>query len=140
LNFSGVIGGVVGYGIVSNVGCALGVYLIGNSGNEKGSFSSALGGSVVGTLVGGGLAYLMAQSNKNADGISPAYAILVIGGQVTGAVIGFNHSRKKKVEAPTSSLSNLDNGRLSLSFPQVNLSTDSKISSSYRVNLFQAKF
>jgi len=138
-NTSGVPGAVVGYAITSNIGCALGVYLIGNSGNEKGSFSATLGGSLTGSLVGGGLVFLLYKANHNEGSPAPYFFIAAVA-QTTGAVIGFNHSRKKKVEAPSGALLNLDNGRLSLAFPQVDLSTDSKSSSSYRLNLFQAKF
>ena len=138
-NTSGVPGAVVGYAIASNIGCALGVYLIGNSGNEKGSFSATLGGSITGSVVGGGLVFLLYKANHGEGSPAPYYFIAAVA-QTTGAVIGFNHSRKKKIEAPSGALLNLDNGRLSLTFPQVNLSTDSKSSSSYRVNLFQAKF
>jgi hypothetical protein len=138
-NTSGVPGAVVGYAITSNIGCALGVYLIGNSGNEKGSFSATLGGSLTGSLVGGGLVFLLYKANHGEGSPAPYFFIAAVA-QTTGAVIGFNHSRKKKVEAPSGALLNLDNGRLSLSFPKVNLSTDSKSSSSYKVNLFQAKF
>lgn len=139
INTSGVPGAVVGYAITSNLGCALGVYLIGNSGNEKGSFGAALGGSITGSLVGGGLVLLLYKANHN-EGSPALYYFLAAAAQTTGAVIGFNHSRKKKVETTPGALLNLDNGRLSLSFPQVNLSSDSKSSSSYKVNLFQAKF
>jgi hypothetical protein len=140
-NTSGVPGAVIGYAIASNIGCALGVYLIGNSGNEKGSFSNTLGGSITGSLVGGGLVYLLYKGNHGESQGSPTlYYFIAAAAQTTGAVIGFNHSRKKKVEAPTGALLNLDDERLSLSFPQVNLSDDSKSPSSYKINFFQAKF
>lgn len=138
-NTSGVPGAVVGYAIASNIGSALGVYLIGNSGNEKGSFSATLGGSITGSLVGGGLVFLLYKANHN-EGSSAPYFFIAAVAQTTGAVIGFNHSRKKKVEAPSGALLNLDNGRLSLDFPKVDLSTDSRSSSSYKLNLFQAKW
>jgi hypothetical protein len=135
-NLSGVPGAVVGYTIASNLGCALGVYLIGNSGDEKGSFGDAFGGSVAGSLLGGGLAYLIAQTDKEADGISYEYAVFVVAGQATGAIIGFNHSRKKKAKIPSEGLLNINSGKLSLAFPQVDISKDSD----YKVNLFQVKF
>lgn len=135
-NLSGLPGAVIGYAIASNLGCALGVYLIGNSGDEKGSFGDAFGGSLVGSLLGGGLSYLIAQTNKDTDGIPYEYAVFVVGGQVTGAIIGFNHSRKKKAEIPSEGLLNINGGKLSLAFPQVDISKDSD----YKVNLFQAKF
>ena len=135
-NLSGVPGAVVGYAIASNLGCALGVYLIGNSGDEKASFGDAFGGSVAGSLLGGGLAYLIAQTDKEADGISYEYAVFIVAGQATGAIIGFNHSRKKKAEIPSEGLLNINDGKLSLAFPQVDISKDSD----YKVNLFQVKF
>lgn len=138
-NTSGAPGAVVGYAIASNLGCALGVYLIGNSGNEKGSFSATLGGSITGSLVGGGLVFLLYKANHGKGSSAPYFFVAAVA-QTTGAVIGFNSSRKKKVEAPSSALFNLDNGRLSLAFPQVNLSNANFSASSYKVNLFQAKW
>jgi hypothetical protein len=134
-NLSGVPGAVVGYTVFSNLGCALGVYLIGNSGDEKGSYGDTFGGSVVGSLLGGGLAYLIAKTDKKVDGIPYEYAVFVVGGQVTGAIIGFNHSRRKKIEASSGALLNLNDGKLCLSFPQVNFH-----SNNYKVNLFQTNF
>ncbi len=138
-NMSGVPGAVVGYALTSNLGCALGVYLIGNSGGEKGSFGAALGGSITGSLVGGGLVLLLYKANHNAE--SPAlYYFIAAAAQTTGAVIGFNHSRKKKVQVPLGSLLNLKDGKLSLAIPKVKLLTESKRLTGYKLNLFQAKF
>jgi len=139
VNTSGVPGAVVGYAVTSNLGCALGVYLIGNSGDEKGSFSAALGGSITGSLVGGVLVFLLSKANHN-EGSPAPYFFIAAAAQTTGAVIGFNHSRKKKAEAPSGALLNLNDGRLSMAFPQVNFITDSKSSRSFKVNLFHAKF
>jgi hypothetical protein len=98
-----------------------------------------LGGSLTGSLVGGGLVFLLYKANHGEGSPAPYFFIAAVA-QTTGAVIGFNHSRKKKVEAPSGVLLNLNDGRLSMAFPQVNLSSDSKSSSSYKVNLFQAKW
>lgn len=138
-NFSGLYGAIPGYLIVSNLGCALGVYLVGNSGDDKGSFGSALGGSVAGTLAGFGVTYLLIQTTEH-DELNLPIFVLFTASQASGAIIGFNLSRKKKVEVSSGALLNLNEGKLSLAFPQGTLSKESLSSSSYRVNLFQAKF
>jgi hypothetical protein len=60
--------------------------------------------------------------------------------QAGGATLGFNASRKRRVEAPSGALLNLDEGKLALAFPQLNLSQDSSNPSEYKVNLLQANF
>jgi hypothetical protein len=138
-NFSGLYGAIPGYLIASNLGCALGVYLIGNTGDEKGSFGSALGGSVAGTLAGMGVSYLLIQTAEH-DEITVPIFVLFTAAQSTGAIIGFNLSREKKLEASSGALLNLNEKKLSLAFPQLGFSQGSFNSSSYKVNLFQAKF
>jgi hypothetical protein len=138
-NFSGLYGAIPGYLIASNLGCALGVYLIGNSGDERGSFGSALGGSVAGTLAGFGVTYLLIQTTEH-DEINLPIFVLFTASQATGAIIGFNLSREKKVEASSGALLNLNEGKLSLAFPQVNISQKPSSSSNYKINLFQARF
>jgi len=121
-----------GYLIASNLGSALGVCLIGNTDNDKGSYLATLGGSLAGSLI----AYLLV---KDSHSFWP-WLVIFHPSQAAGATAGFNFSRKKIVEVPSGAWLNLNDGRLSMAFPRVNLSTDSKSSSSYKVNLFQAKF
>lgn len=130
----------LGYLLGSNLGCALGVYLIGNSGGETGSFAATFGGSLAGGLLTGGLAVAIAQANKNNHISSPALVIATAVGQTAGAVLAFNSTRKKRVQVLSGALLNLDEGKLAVSFPQVNICPGSKSSSGYKVNLFQAKF
>ena len=130
----------LGYLLGSNLGCALGVYLIGNSGGETGSFAATFGGSLAGGLLTGGLVVAVAQANKNNHISSPALVIAATVGQTAGAVLAFNSTRKKRVQVSSGALLNLNEGKLAVSFPRVNISPDSKSSSSYKVNLFQTKF
>jgi len=139
LDFSGLEGAGIGYLIASPFACALGVYIIGNIGEDKGSYPATLGGSIVGTLLGLGIISSMVKGEGPDEPAVPAFVLFTVA-QAAGATAGFNLFRKKKVEASSGAMLSLNNGKLSLTFPQVNLSTDSKRSSSYKVNLFQAKF
>lgn len=137
MNFSGLPGAIVGYLVGSNLGSATGVYLIGNSGGEKGSYLAALGGSFAGTLVGGVTAVALITDED--EGLIPF--VVFTAAQATGATIGFNLSRKgKKMETSSEALLNLNDRKLSMSFPQLAATSDSFSSSHYTVNLFQAKF
>ena len=133
---SGGYGIIIGYLITSNLGCALGVYLIGNIGDDKGSFVSALGGSAAGTLAGMGLSYLLLKSTEHNEMTVPVFAAFTAA-QATGATLVFNLSRKKKVEVSSGALLNLNDGKLSLAFPQGDFSKDTFGSKNYNVNLFQ---
>jgi hypothetical protein len=138
MNFSGWTGAIAGYVVGSNLGSATGVYLIGNSGSEKGSYFAALGGSFAGTLLGGVTAIVLLDDDDD-EGTLP-FAVFTTA-QVTGATIGFNLSRKgKKPDAYSEALLNLNYGKLAFNFPQVDVQPDSFGSNKYEVNLFQAKF
>ncbi|HVP36328.1 MAG TPA: hypothetical protein VMT04_04980 [Terriglobales bacterium] len=137
LNFSGLGGAIVGYVIASNLGCALGVYLIGSSGEDRGSFGATLGGSAMGMLLGGGLALAISRGDKSADDSPLPYIAILTASQATGAIIAFNATREKKEEKKTGALLNLNKGKLSLAFPEISIH---KNSSSYKFNLFQANF
>jgi len=137
MNFSGWPGAIAGYLVGSNLGSAAGVYLIGKSGDEKGSFFATVGGSLVGTLVGGATAVALITDND--EGTLP-FAVFTTA-QVTGATIGFNLSRKgKRTDAYSDAVLNLNDGKLAVAFPQVDVSQDSFSSGKHSVNLFQAKF
>jgi hypothetical protein len=136
MNFSGWTGAVAGYVIGSNLGSAAGVYLIGNSGSEKGSYVAALGGGLAGTLLGGVTAIALLDDD---EGTVP-FAVFTTA-QVTGANIGFNLSRKvKNPDTYSEALLNLNDGKLAVAFPQVDISPDSSGSGKYKVNLFQTNF
>lgn len=138
LNFSGLPGAVVGYLIASNFGCAGGVTLMGNTGGERGSYWASLGGSTVGTVVGGLLAIAILSGSD--DDINETPFIILTAAQAGGATIGFNATRKRKVEVLSGALLNLDEDKLSLAFPQVNATSDSFGSANFRIDLFQANF
>jgi hypothetical protein len=135
---SGFIGGLVGYLVGSNVGCATGVCLVGNSGDEKGSYWASLGGSLLGTLLGGLVGIGIAADSKNGSEVLPLFVITAA--QSGGATMCFNASRKKKVEVPSGAMLNLKDGNLALALPQVNVSQDASNSNCLEVNVFEANF
>jgi len=149
-----IIGGLVGYLVGSNLGSATGVCLVGNSGGEKGSYWASLGGSILGTLLGslfaGAIArgsnddsevvplVLLTGSNDDDSGVLPLFVLSAA--QASGATIGFNATRKRKVEMPSGAMLNLKDGNLAFAFPQVNTSQDAFNSNCYKVNFFKANF
>ncbi len=134
----GMIGGLVGYLVGSNVGCAAGVCLVGNSGDEKGSYWASLGGSLLGTLLGGLVGMGIAADSKNGSEVLPLFVLTAA--QSGGATMCFNASRKKKVEVPSGAMLNLKDGNLALALPQVSVSQDASNSSCLEVNVFEANF
>lgn len=106
---------IIGYLIGSTLGSSLGVYIIGASGDEKGSFGSTLGGSILGTAVGIGLLYITADNNAIIGFISYTLA------QSAGATIAFNASARKKNS--DSAMLHLREGKWSFSFPKIHLTT-----------------
>lgn len=137
-NFSGLPGAIAGYFILSNLGCAAGVSLVGNTGGEEGSYWASFGGSVAGTFLGGLLAAGIVAASE--DGLGGAPFLVLPLAQAGGAAMGFNATRKKKVEVSGGALLNLQEGGMSLAFPQVSVSHDPSSSGDYKVNLFVAKF
>jgi len=137
-NLSGLPGAIAGYFILSNLGCAAGVSLVGNTGGEEGSYWASFGGSVAGTVLGGLCAIGIASASEYESAWAPA--IVLTAAQAGGATLGFNGSRRKVVGIPSAALLNLNDGKLSLAFPQVNVSHDPSSSGDYKVNLFVAKF
>jgi hypothetical protein len=135
----GTVGALVGYMIGSNLGSAAGVCLVGNSDGESGSFWAALGGSFLGMLGSGLLSSAIVKDSGN-DGPSWATFFLVTGSQAGGATLGFNATRKKRVEGFSHAMFNLEEGRLALAMPQVEISRDSSKSGVYKVNFFKASF
>jgi hypothetical protein len=137
-----IFGALVGYFFGSNLGSATGVCLVGNSGGEKGSFKASFGGSILGTLVGGMISAAMVRATENSGKDASGFAVILVlsGAQAGGATIAFNMSRQKKVEVPSGALFNLENGRMALALPQVDISQDSFKSGVYKVNIFKANF
>lgn len=118
LDTGGMFGDIAGAGlgvmVAYPLGCALGVYLVGNLGNETGSFGSALGWAYGGMLVGaigGGLL----------SSLSPTVASVAI--FVTPplfATLAFNKSRRyKNPQAVSASLLNFRNGKMDIGFPAI---------------------
>ena len=138
LNFSGLPGAIVGYLLCSNLGCAAGVTVVGNTGGEKGSYWASFGGSVIGTVVGGLFAYGISGASEHESALAPA--IVFVAAQAGGATMGFNRSRKRISDVPSDALLNLIDGKLSLAPPRVNVSQDSFNSTSCQVTLFEATF
>jgi hypothetical protein len=138
LNFSGMPGAIAGYFLLSNLGCAAGVSLVGNTGGERGSYGASLGGGFAGTLLGGLCAIGIASASEWESAWAPA--VVLIAAQAGGATMGFNASRKKKVEVPSGAMLNLKDGKLTLALPEVNAYPDSFGSANLRIDLFQANF
>lgn len=138
LNFSGLPGAIAGYLVFSNLGCAAGVTLVGNTGGEKGSYFAAFGGSCLGTLTGGLLAMSILRASDD-DSALGAFLLLTAAQSGTATLL-FNQTRKRKMEAPSGALLNLYKDQLSLAPPQVNVSQDTPGSLEYRISLFQANF
>jgi hypothetical protein len=134
----GIIGALVGYAVGSNLGSATGVYVVGNSGGDKGSYWASLGGSLLGTALGGVCAIAILRGSDDDAGALSLFVLTAA--QVGGAAIGFNATRKRKVEVPSGALLNLDEDKLSLAFPQVNVSPDFFGKANFRIDLFQANF
>lgn len=134
-----VVAGISLYVICSNLGCASGVYLIGMSGGETGSYLSTLGGSWGGTLVGSIIGFPLLVALEDDDKWWSFVAFTAA--QSVGATIGFNHSKKgRKTDTYSEALLNINDCKLAVAFPQVGISPDSFNSSQYSVNLFQANF
>jgi hypothetical protein len=138
LNLSGLPGAIAGYLILSNLGCAAGVSLVGNTGGEKGSYWASFGGGVAGALAGGLCALGIAVASDYESAWAPA--IVLVASQAGGATMAFNNSRKRKAEVSSGALLNLKGGRLSLAPPGLSVFQGSFSSNSCKVTLFEAKF
>ena len=93
--------------ITYSIGSATGVYLIGNIGDETGSFVVTLCSS----LIGGALGFLA--------GGAPVLLCAPI-----GATIGFNTTRRYKTPCPSEmGFINIKDGKMSLSAPSIHFST-----------------
>ncbi len=116
--FSGWIEAALGYLIGSTLGSSIGVYMIGVSGDETGSFGTTLGGSILGTGIGIGLLYMTAENNAEMGFISFTLA------QSAGATIAYNASaRKRYISRPDEAVFHFKEGKWNFSYPKLYLRT-----------------
>ena len=100
-------------------GSAAGVSLVGNRGDDKGSFGSTLIGSAMGTIA----AIIPAALFASQDDTWPAVLIVVL--PSVDAVIGFNMSRKgDSPPASASGLINVKDGSIRLAVPNISFRPD----------------
>ncbi len=104
-----LLGIIVGYPI----GTAAGASLVGNYGNERGSFWAALGGSAAGLISG----LLFNSLFKNTDALPYFIGIL----PPAGAVLGHNLTRSYDHPVAGSALLNYQNGVIFAAAPAINL-------------------
>ena len=91
-----IIWSLIGGGAGLTLGSTIGVYVVGNMGNETGDFPATWNGSVVGAILGGGGATLISDSRKS-------MAIGVLIGSSIGATIAFNLTREREPSATSES-------------------------------------
>jgi hypothetical protein len=138
-------GAVGGYLIASTLGAATGVYLIGNHGDKRGSFNSTLRGSVMGTLVGGGVVFVIARVTNNIGACSHDFVVssvlIITTLQAAGATIGYNHYRRgTKIQTSPPALFSFTNGKLRWAYPAITISSHANCLAASSVSLFQADF
>jgi len=117
-SFGDIIAGA-GLGMMAAypLGCALGVYLVGNLGNETGSFGSALLGAYGGMVVGVGSAYAL---NKLSPNVSSVASLAILVTPALFATLAFNRSRRyKNPQAVSASLLNFRDGKMDIGFPAI---------------------
>ncbi len=93
-NFSGLTGAFIGYWVGSVAGSTVGVCTAGNTAGEHGSVWATLGGSILGTAGGTFAGAAIAQNSAQMSDIFPIIVAYTVT-QTTGAVLGFNLTRKK---------------------------------------------
>ncbi len=100
------------------VGSSIGVYLVGNIGNETGSYLAAIGGSILGFAAGTGIALaLWDVLPRENQALIPFFAAPLI-----GATIGFNATRKKKSPLEQGdALFNFNEWKMCLAVPDISL-------------------
>jgi hypothetical protein len=105
-SLAGFIGATLGFAIGYPIGSAIGVYAVGNMGNETGSFMATFGGSLLGTGLGIGTFPL------RIGYLSFLFPPL-------GSMITFNMTRRYKVPPPETGFINYRNGSVSFGPPSV---------------------
>ena len=140
--FAGWFGFPIGY-ILGNTA---GVYIVGNTGNETGSFLATLGGSILG--IAGAVAALELLYNPY-FGLENHYeddiliATLFLAGPPIGATVGFNKTRRyKSPPASETALINFRDGQTSFAVPTIYSRPDSFGGRSFirNVNLVKVRF
>ena len=111
--FDGFDGLVLGYCAGSTFGSALGVYAIGNVGEAKGSFGSAL----LGSFLGEGAALLVMLLTR--DGTFALVSFIAL--PPIGAALLFNSSLKHKSLSISNALFNFNKGDLKVGIPYVHI-------------------
>ena len=108
-----LVGGFAGY----TIGTPIGVYLIGNVGNQKGSFMSALGGSAIGMLTGVMIAKATDRYTGFAESIGvPSFLVL----PVIFSTVAFNLTRKyESLGASRMALINYVDSKFAFKFPTI---------------------
>ena len=124
------------------LGSTCGVYLVGNIGDETGSFLATLGGSAVGATVG--LVSIIACIALEEEDICFLGGLLFLLGPPIGALIGFNRTRRydsPPAESETA-LINVRDSQMSLAVPRVYFRTDSlgRGGLSQNVDLLRVRF
>lgn len=108
------VGGAIGYLFGSTFGSALGVYIIGNSRNVKGSFQSALLGSFLGQIAAISIAWLF---NWDENATQTTFLIL----PPIGAALLFNRSLRYKSSPVSNALLNFNKGDFKIGIPYVHM-------------------
>jgi len=137
--FGSLAGAGLGVLVAYPLGCALGVYLVGNLGNETGSFGSALFGAYGGMLVVIGGSLLSSLSPTVASVTSVAFLVT----PPLFATLAFNKSRRyKNPQAVSASLLNFRDGKMAIGFPAIRVLPSAPGSSKldWEVNLASVEF
>ena len=116
-DFGGLGGAIVGGAVGGVLGVGVGIYLIGNAGEQTGSFGATLGGTVLGATVGGLVAAGMANHGSSLDS---AAVVLFAASPFVGGLLGFNLTRRwdRAARAPTiGSLVRFDHGTVRAGVP-----------------------
>ena len=116
-DFGGLGGAIVGGAVGGVLGVGVGIYLIGNAGEQTGSFGATLGGAVLGATVGGLVAAGMANHGSSLDS---AAVVLFVASPFVGGVLGFNLTRRwdRPAAAPAiGSLVRFDHGAVRAGVP-----------------------
>ena len=135
--FSELPGAIMGFTLAYPLGCALGVYAVGNLGSDTGSFSSALGAAYGGILLGAFSAWALSQVSQTAAGLA------FLATPPLFATLAFNKSRRyKNTPAASTSLLNFRDGKMDLGFPVISVLPSAPGSSKldWLVNLASIEF
>ncbi|OYD16275.1 hypothetical protein CH333_03795 [candidate division WOR-3 bacterium JGI_Cruoil_03_44_89] len=114
----GFMGMVVTASVGYIFGSAIGVYLVGNIGDETGSPGATLGGSSLG-LAAGMLGYWVIGPVIDGERDFLDFAVFLIGSPI-GATIGFNMTRRYKTPpTPETGLINFRDGEMCIALPTI---------------------